>query len=254
MKTFTSILFVLSLSFSAFAGARCERLESYDMTNLRASFEQDLLTHVWRTSVLGDVSNLYFQDDGIVLVVSTGSEAVDSYLWSVTDDKGQNVLAFYSPAGNKEFSIAPTCNGISAAAHGKSTPLAISTDEMLSIKQLDFLRLQLAGTWYAETSRSRGVNSVPFSIALNQDGTFTMTNGPDTYHARQEGIWQLSQDGQFLILHTPQYIGDEKKYVAESIRLRSVDFEDMVIDAEILPRELKQYSGKQLIYLTKARA
>jgi hypothetical protein len=255
MKTFSSIFVVFFLSISLFAAQRCERLEFYDMDHLQTSFEQDLLSNIWRTNLLGNMSNLYFQDDGLVIAVPVGSEAVESYLWSlVTTVEGQTTLSLYNPTVEKTFVISPTCNGISATAHGRSTQILISSVERLSAMQLDFMRLQLTGTWYYDPLSSEKTIAAGFSITLNANGTCMLQMGPDSYHSICEGVWRLSQDGRYLILYSEMYVGQEKKYIAESINLYSVDFEDMVIDAAMLPRALQQYQSKQMLYLIKARA
>lgn len=254
MKTLSSILVILSLTVSLFAAPRCERLEFYDMDNLHASFENDLLSNVWQTNILGSMSNLYFEDDGLVTAVPVGTERVESYMWSLVTNQGTASLSLFSPTTEKEFIISPTCNGLSAMSHGKSTPMLISAEVRMTDTELEFVRAQLTGTWHYHAQESETTHPAQSSMTLSNDGTFNLRTGPDSYHSVHEGVWQISQDGRYLILYTQMYIGQERKYVAESIRLKSFDFEDMVIDAQSLPRALQQYSGKQVLYLEKARA
>jgi hypothetical protein len=254
MKSLTTTLILTSFVVSLFATSRCERLADYDMGNLHYSFTRDLLSHVWKTGMLGEMSSLYFQEDGLVLAKPVGTERVDSYLWSLAVNAGEASLTVFSPTEEKKFVISPTCNGISAALHGKSTPMLISDDVLIQEVELDFLSTQLTGTWQYRTERSGKTAPSGFSMSLKSDGTFRLNTGPDIYHNVQDGVWQISPDGQYLILSTQMYVGENLKYVAETLRLKSVDFEDMVIDAEHLPRFLQEYSGKRLLYLARARA
>jgi hypothetical protein len=224
------------------------------MDNLKASFEQDLISNAWRTSLLGTLSTLYFQEEGLVLVIPSALQKVETYMWSVIVEEGRALLSFISPNVEKEFMIAPTCNGISAMSNGKSSSMAISTAEDMTDVQLEFLRTQLTGTWFYKLDKSPKSHPSQFSIALNADGTFNLRVGPDNFHSVQDGIWRTSPDGQYLVLHTRVYIDQKEHYIAEAISLKSIDFEDMVIGAKSLPRALEAYGGKDLLFLSKARA
>jgi hypothetical protein len=254
MKTLSSIALVLFLASSLSASPRCERLTYYDLHNLKASFELDLVSNAWRTSMLGTMSTLYFQEDGLVIVIPAALEKVETYLWSLVVDRGHALLSFFSPTHEKAFLIAPTCNGISALANGRNISMNVSSvEEMDGLKQ-EFLRSQLTGTWHSAIKKSPNAQIAPFSLALNADGTFILGTGPDKYHTEHEGIWHVSPDGQYLILNTRVYSDEKEHYVAEVISLKSVDFEDMVIKAQSLPRALEVYRGKEDLYLSKSKA
>ena len=254
MKTLASLVIALSLALSLSADPKCERLAFYDMANLKASFEKDLVSNIWRTNLLGSLSTLYFQDDGLVIVIPAALQKVQTYMWSVEVADGRALLAFFGPSTAKEFMIAPTCSGISATGQGKSTSLLVSAETQMSEAQQDFLRAQLLGFWHYRIEKSRKAYPAQFSLSLLNDGTFRMKTGPDHYHSTYDGVWQMSTDGQYLILYTRVLIGQKEHYVPESISLKSVDFEDMVIDAKSLPRALEAYRGKDQLYLSKARA
>ena len=204
--------------------------------------------------MLGTMSTLYFQEDGLVIVIPATLEKVETYLWSLIVDRGHALLSFFSPTHEKAFLIAPTCSGITALSNGRNISMNITSVPEITDFQQKFMQTQLTGTWHYEIDKSSNSNAAPFSLSLNADGTFVLGTGPDKYHTEHEGIWLISPDGQYLILNTHVYSDQKENYVAEVISLKSVDFEDMVIEAQSLPRALEIYRGKDMLYLSKAKS
>lgn len=254
MKTLSTILFISSFALSISASPKCERLELYDFANLRESFEHDLMSGVWRTNLLGITSTLYFQADGMVISIPVNQERVETYLWSVNVEEDQAILSLLGPDTDRKFFIAPTCSGISAVAGGRATQMTALDVKLLTEAERGFIQIQLAGTWDCNIRKSHRAKASDFSISLHQDGSFAIQTNPDPFHSSHDGLWQLSPDGQYLILHLRVLIGSHAHFVTEYLNLKSVDFEDMVIGAEILPRVLNAHHGKDLLYLEKVKA
>ena len=256
MKTLTSISIILGF-VALTAGsvhAKCERLELYDLSNLQASMEQDLMSNAWRSNLLGTPSNLYFQEDGLLVAIPEGSGKITTYIWSLHAIHGSARLSLMTPEMDMAFWIAPTCNGLSASSDEKSVQMFISSEEQFSDARHNFLKRQLSGIWHYRNDKSTKSHKAGFSISLHDDGTFSLKTSPDKYHSTNEGVWQITADGQYLILSTYGFVGQKKQYISEAIAVRSVDFEDMVIDARTLPRALEAYEGRQPLYVSKARA
>lgn len=254
MKAFSLTFLTLTIITSLAASPRCARLDLYDIRDLRASIEKDLISNVWKSAILGAESTMYFKDDGLVITVATSGHLMHTYLWSVTLQDNLAVLTVSDPGSRAEFIVAPTCNGISAQREGKLHSLQLSEDVQITPEQHAFLRSQLPGRWHYRSNATRKAYPAGFTISLIKDGSFKMMSAPDTYHSAVHGIWHLSPDGKFLILYTEVNTEDSRKFVPEVIRLKSVDFEDMVIGGENLPRALQPYDGQREIFLSKARA
>jgi len=254
MRTLSTILVITSFALSLSASPKCERLELYDFSNLRQSFERDLLSSIWRSSLLGTTSTLYFQEDGVVIAVPVNQERVQTYLWSLSVMEDQAILSLVSSEMERTFFIAPTCNGISALSGGKLSLLTAMEANFISEANRNFMRTQLTGFWICQVRKSKKLPAGDFSLALHQDGSFEVSAGPDSFHTSHKGFWQLSPDGQYLILHTRVLIDSSEHFVAEYVNLKSVDFEDMVIGAQVLPRVLSTYCGNNLLYLEKVKA
>lgn len=254
MKTLYAIIMIVGLSANLSASPKCDRLELYDFSNLKYSFERDLLSSVWRSSLLGSSSTLYFQEDGLVIAVPVNQERVRTYLWSLKIEDDQTILSLLSPDMEKKYAIAPTCNGISASAGGKLSLLTVMEANVISESNREFMHTQLAGTWDYQARKSKKSPASDFSLSLHLDGTFEISTGPDSFHTSNHGFWQLSPDAHYLILHTRVLSDTSEHFVAEYLDLKSVDFEDMVIGAQVLPRVLSAYRGKDLLYFGKVKA
>ena len=254
MKTFTSIAILLSFATIVSASPKCERLAFYDMTNLQASFERDLVSNIWNTNLLGAASTVYFTSDGNVTVISPTWKKIETYTWSLCVENGRAMLSLKNDSERKDFVISPTCGGLSVSANGKSASMLVNEEVRVSDADVSFLEKQLTGIWNYRVDLTKKGYPAQFALFLRKDGTFILKIGPDKFHSVQQGMWQVTADGRYLVLNTKQYIHGEPQFVAEAINLKSVDFEDMVINAKNLPRALGAYQGKQPLYLSKARA
>jgi hypothetical protein len=254
MKTFTTVFLALVLTASLFASPHCDRLAMYDMENLRASFEQDLVSHVWRTGILGSTANLYFQENGLVTAIPASQDKVDTYTWALADNEGMITLSFYRSSGVKSFVVSPTCDGIATTIRGKAARMLISEEAYLSDTEQEFLLKQITGTWHYIPVKSEKIYQGPLTLTFASDGTFMMQSGPDTFHSDRDGVWHLSNDGNYLILYSRIESSEKTRLVPEVISIKSLDFEDMVIDAKHLPRTMQQYEGRDPLYMSKVRA
>jgi len=253
MKTLSSLCLMLAVVLSLDAAPECERLSYYDTGDLRMSFQRDLVSHVWTSNVLGAAATLYFQEDGSLIVVPESTSRIESYLWDVAIQDGQAMLQIIQPDGKLIFGTAPTCSGLCISQAGKCVMMFAGEAEDLSVEHELFLETQLSGTW-KYTSGRVNKRSMPleFTLTLNADGTFTMASGPDSYHSLREGVWQVTPDGEYLILFTSMDGNSGPYYAAEYIPIRSVDFEDLVIGSGQIPKFLDQNNRKHALFLSKS--
>jgi hypothetical protein len=250
MKSLIGLL-LLAVGVPLFGNSPCDRLENYDMRNLKTSVEQDLNAHVWQSALPGKLARLYFQEDGIVLVVPEEEARVESYTWEIIDDDGQVILRLFSQNGEQTFALAPTCNGLIAVMGARAIPMVLDADHQVSEAIVGAMESQIIGTWNLVSKRKARSNPGDLSLRLNTDGTFHLTAGPDVEHSSQEGIWQLAPDGSALILFTKVYIDGHLRYMPEAIDIVQLDYEDMALSTKQLPRILKEYGHLSNLYLSK---
>ncbi len=255
MKAITGIFCALFLSLALTAGGTCDRLALYDNGNLQLSYEQDLTTHVWRSGLLGSMSTLYFRDDGLVLVISDNASRAETYTWDVQVDDGRPMLRFFSRNGEKQYCVSPVCSGLSVSIDGKGRTMLFSEEDAINDSKVRMMQSMLTGTWkYQPAPREKNSMSpltLPFSLSLLTDGTFVLAMEPDTEHSTCQGVWQVSADGDYLVLYMQSYRNGKMEYIPETMPLRSFDFEDLVVAAGPLPRALSAWRGSQPLYLSK---
>jgi hypothetical protein len=252
MKTLFSVYLIVAITGAAIAEPACDRLTHYNSNDLQESFEHDLFSNVWSTTALGPEATLYFQEDGTMLAMPSANASVAQYSWNIEIYEGQAHLYLATSHGMKMFTLAPTCSGLCVSDGGKCMMMSVSTQKKISAERLKFIRSQISGTWKYEPSRKAARKGpAGFTLTLGKDGTFAISTGPDSYHSVLEGTWQLAPDGEYLVIFTKQYGKEQIKYIPESLAILSIDYEDLVLDSQRMPRILEKGSMKESLYLSK---
>lgn len=229
----TIVFFVLSIAVSSSAVAECTRQTEYPLKYITDSIKKDLISAAWTTDVLGVEADVFFHADGLAESIHTsGRTAEVQFLqWDVTMVDGGAILAISAPDGtSKSLLISPTCEGFVASdAFGVKTHILMYARETSA--RLEMTRSQMAGVWKS-IRKSTGTRDVQWGLKC--DGTFTLAVAPDMYHAAHQGVWDITSDGQYLLLYFTRDANPESVYATEIARIKSVDFEDLLLDVQDL--------------------
>jgi hypothetical protein len=236
MKTFLfSAIVLASLAMTSSVLAECSRSTADYLKYNPDSIAEDLIGSAWTTDVLGADAEVFFHQDGILEYIQTDTKSpkLEFMQWEVRIVDGTAVLSVSANNGSsRSLLIRPICEGFTA-----SNAFGIETEILMQAKQrsgkLDLTRDKMTGVWKSSAKRSTGMRDLKWD--LKSDGTFTLAVAPDMYHATHQGVWDITSDGQYLLLYFTRDNNPENVYTREIVRIKSVDFEDLVLDVHDLP-------------------
>ncbi len=207
--------------------------------------EKDLLEGIWIDQIGGSKNTgmkqlLQFNDFGlldVVTVYSNGHTQYETQQWHL-ESLGQHVyLVVFDNTLNEElvYEVKQTCEGLQLkdidlqeSKHLKYTPAK-------SAKELERLRATITGHW--------SHNGYPFDIAnnledcgtfvemngafleyqFNEDGTYQRKMGSHMVDIEEEGFWEITHDGQYLVFHLTRDGSPEQVYSSQYVRLTEVN-------------------------------
>lgn len=206
--------------------------------------EQQLLNNIW----FKESSKLLFSESGIVSIVN--NDAIQSRTWRI--EKRDQVIYLRlatSTCGELVYRIEKEGNTLKWI--DEKTNLAVKTDSTPLDKTDRIVKIHkdLVGTWsssiYPSTviddlsgEEGRSIISADFKYFLNADGTF---NKVISINRKQEstinGLWQLSEDGEQLILHLQKKDCTYETMVAD-IKLLTMD--ELVLGQALATTDLEK--------------
>lgn len=249
----------LALMFGTFAFAtgtlaeKCDRLVSYDFGIVKESVEADLINGTWTTDLMGNPSSMYFHADGSVETFRKGKKKdfVQIATWDVRMVAGEVILNLTARDGAvRTLRINPTCEGFAAMdAFGAATDLYKVEDYNPYVHHQ--IKRQITGDW-STTAQSdlNAARTIQWHFAA--DGTFELAVGPDLYHSAHQGVWDVAPTGDYIILYFTRRENPESVYATELLKLRSVDYEDLVLDASFMPRMLAEFANGKTLHFEKS--
>ncbi len=244
---------IMSIAFiSGAIGEKCERLEMYDLNISYTNIEADLVTGIWKVSLMGVESTLYFQEDGMVEIITADctGEKITFEVWNVQMKDSHAVLTLTSETGVvRSMKLYPTCDGFALRASDGSTGI-MTKNERKNRVHIDRARKQMEGVWEIIAASIPEQNS-GLIWDFKHDGTFTLNIGPDLYHNGYQGIWDIAPDGEHVLLFFTRAEGPEEVYAKELVKIHNVDYEDLVLSGEALAKLTGRHDGLTKVYFEK---
>lgn len=244
---------IMSFAFvSGTMGEKCERLEMYDLIISGANIESDLLTGSWSSSIMGFEGSMYFQENGLVEIISTveSEDEISIETWQVQMMDSHSILTLTSQAGVvRSIKLYPTCDGFATHAVDGSTGL-MTKNKKVNRALIDRARRQMVGVWEIITEKlpQRNINSI---WEFKNDGTFTLNVGQDYYHSGYQGIWDITADSEHVILYFTRSESPEEVYTIEMIKIQNVDYEDLVLSGDTIAKLTGHGDGLDKVYFEK---
>ena len=103
------------------------------------------------------------------------------------------------------------------------------------------MKRQLAGEW---GNNSRPVQITPLegsaetreafmTYRFNQDGTYLKTLKSGNYNLHEGGIWNISKDGKYLVLHKKTQQDELPSDKAELIKIKYLELDELVLEQKV---------------------
>ncbi|MDX1408426.1 MAG: hypothetical protein R3330_09845 [Saprospiraceae bacterium] len=252
-KNAMALLFCTAAFATGTLAEKCDRLVSYDLGIVKESVEADLINGTWTTDLNGNPSSMYFHADGSVETFRKDrkKDIVEVATWEVRMESGEMILTLTAPDGtSRSMRINPTCEGFAAMdAFGSAVDLYKVNDYNQYVHHQ--IKRQITGEWSAMAQSDLNVaRNIHWDFAA--DGTFELAVGPDAYHSTHQGVWDVAPTGEYIILYFTNRDNPESVYAMELLKVRSVDFEDLVLDGKFMPRMLAEFANGKTMHFEKS--
>ena len=163
----------------------------------------------------------------------------------------QAVVGVLFPDGReREFQLVPTCDGFAVVdSKGKIGTL----NKLTSRNEETLLRAkqQLVGEWSSITLKRKKNRARTMIWSFNEDGKFALAISPDFTHTILAGIWDLTPDGEHVLLFFTAYDKPETVYAREVLDIRGLDYEDLVIQGDTFVKFLDYKPKDTTLYFQK---
>ncbi len=242
------LLFYIHLATTTFAlsnsvlGAKNPVTELTEGSGLVQAVETSLVSHIWESAN----TTYLFHERGLVSQITNGSHTQVQW-WEVYAEDGQAYLKLYSEKGETRFQITAQDN-TQWVALANNTPLAMKATPIHAATARTTAMRNLVGTWsstmypshliaHMESEQGKSIVSVDFRYSIKANGTFQKTlrvNG--AVHQAKAGIWQLSADGNYFILH---FDNEDKSFQTYVVKVKHLSLDELVLDQALVTCELE---------------
>ncbi len=125
--------------------------------------------------------------------------------------------------------VSLTCANYSNAGNN---PIPDNTEDTITAVEIAMVRNELIGRWenpYFEYKNANG--SLKFHF--RQDGTFTKELGGAEMLLREEGTWEISDDGKHLLMRTQSLCNGQSATVTQVATIKHLNFDELVLEQKI---------------------
>lgn len=201
--------------------------------------EEDLLNGIWveesLSSKTGDESMYFFQFNQfgaaelLEFSQKKGTSKYKTLSWRVELNYEDPLLVLRNKHSGMEqaFQIEQTCKGLDLVNLISGELKRLTYRPQLDAKQHDALKASLAGEWGNRTINSKAPQALSLSYQFKKNGTYTKKLKEKNGIITEQGRWELSRDGQFLMLEC----NGAKK--AELVRIKYIELDELVLEQKL---------------------
>lgn len=231
--------------------------------------EADLLQGVWTEEPAYSESSRQFQfhDYGVAdeLVISPeGHKTYNVYLWTVENRPDGPYLVLhrddFATAG--EYKLEPTCHGLVFVDPASLESIRLVFNPKKPSKALLDAKTMLQGEWTNVTSpfdksklsdscgNYQSLEECYVHYSFSADGTYTRAYGTREVHLQESGIFELSDDGRYILLRATGKDELENSYQTSVVQIKHLSMGEMVLEQEVCFPGLEKLGGVQVKTVT----
>lgn len=247
MKTsaFIAILLAATTALSAMPispseNARCRELSERRIDiPLGQVVEHDLLNGDWTFTGKAALKTFQFGDNGQVSVFSKDKKGYWSYepmKWhvEVTNNIASLVL------NGQKMQLLQTCEGIILTDFSTGKTMELAYAPATAAARARLVQDKLVGEWtnvtsFGDEAKCDRAKGAFLSYEFRSNGTYICNYGNQQDVADEKGSWEISRDGQFLLLRSNSGAG------IEVVRINTVDDHGLVLDQVMRTSEIGEF-------------
>lgn len=150
-------------------------------------------------------TTIQFNDDGTAIQFSeeNGTSSVSFMIWSVSSVDGLPQLSTISSADGslQQYVVTSDCEGMNLLNTNTWEVQKLLYRPMVASSKLKELKADLRGEWTAYASEPRRGQPQAVRFQFSNDDTYTRLLDMGGTEIPERGVWELSKDGNFLLLH-----------------------------------------------------
>ncbi len=223
MFMFTLMMVLHSFTFAGTPELDCREAytNSTDL-NQKTSVANDLIESIWLINHNDEKSlsnKIIFHEFGAadqIVLTENGTYAYHRSQWTLEEYNNALFLVISHLDGESQtnmYRVFQTCNGIDLTDIGSLERLSFVHQGKKANHQIDLMSQQLTGEWLSNsyafdltTSMEDCGTFQPMKDAFLQysfkgDGTFARSMGNRGVTMRENGFWDITKDGRFLLMH-----------------------------------------------------
>jgi len=250
------ILLACFLSFSFMLPAAqyslADEFEPSPSSSLNTALEQveeDLLNNMWTVeNTNAERSVFQFHEYGLVDVIFTdenGELSLESLMWKLEQDQGGvNLTLTDSKFNEHTIHLKANCDGLNATILDSLAGIELILKPTISAQELDRMENSLEGEWNSVTFPSdmakvlcdkdgwAGITSM--QLLFHGDGTYTKVCETDAARLEENGFFEITPDGQYLIFYASGNAGNPAEtYDATVVRIQYLTIGEMVLEQPV---------------------
>jgi hypothetical protein len=246
LSTLCLALFAMASPNTLSSMAPCRTAPDSQMT-LSEQIAHDLVQGVWTADLPSAKDEkvrtiLQFDEAGQLdrmELQPLGNYLRKRYSWKVEVSGDDPVLLLYDlDAGRQSrFDLKQTCDGLELTDLQSGRQLSLVFHAHADSTELTNLRRNLIGEWANslypfEMGRNgnRQMAGAFLYYRFNADGTYSKSLGNSEAQLDETGEWEISADGEYLLMHSDEFQGGRKVKKTTVARIKFVMFEEMVLE------------------------
>lgn len=277
MKTFIPTVFFFFVSLTLFAGntpdsteknCRTEVTDFPSEMSIAERVQWDLLRGIW-TEYVEDSGNerIYlFNSFGVTDIIETsvqGQSTYKSLLWRIEEYDGRAFLAIHGKSNHKEvlYRVDVNCQGLSLVNVVSNERIELDHEPKRPDAKINLKKADLIGPWecvsYPFTpsqqatifGTSATMQDAFMTLQFRPDGSYTKKMGNGKKQFVEEGYFEVSKDGNFIIFFSKK---DKMENVIDTTvaRIKFMAVGELVLEITDYPVNAEQHFTPQLKTVT----
>ena len=188
------------------------------------------LTHgIWQEDDrYGGQRTYQFNDDGLADILETSANGRATYhnaQWSVKAFDDLVVLTMKERDDYRErlFNLERTCEGVVLTGLTNMESFNLIYQPLAGQKKLNRLKKSLVGEWTNVTLTKNAIKGALKTIKFRSDGTFLMEREGVFQPEKEQGVWEISKDGKYLLFYVAEGLEQDGLQETVVVKINSVD-------------------------------
>ncbi len=202
--------------------------------------EHDLVNGMWTSTNKNGIEKTYqFTSEGLLQMLSTDKKGYKSYqsiFWRIDEFDAKPFLILSNENGTEKLMrINQTCEGLLLTDMVCEEIVSLNYQPLRASKRFNLTRAYLVGEWtnvsmFDSSKGNEQLNGSFFGYQFFANGTFVCEYGNAKSSVTENGVWEISKDCQFLLLHASDENDETDIKATKVIRIAQVDDHGLILE------------------------